>query len=210
MSKHLGNCDEHDPKSKDDCGCGCHGAGDCNDAEPSKKARRALLAGAGSVAFVATLMNRRAFAAECGPVSHAASLHHSGSTGSTSCVGHSPGFWKNHAGCVSSVLGSNPSSTTLGTILTNLNSIDSASASTTFKTALCNPNADAYHWAAAILDAMSSTTLNPNYGYTLNSLNAAIKKASQAGLSSTTIVDALKTLESDGLSAGGCTQSSLC
>jgi hypothetical protein len=201
MTEHV----DHQPNGtapESDCGCGCNGAEPCNDTAttPTSKARRAMMLGAGSAAFIATLANRRAFAAgaECGPVSHAASLHHSahGNTSPSTCGGSSPGFWKNHKTCVTSALSNNdPTTVTLGSKLPELNTIDPGSAGTTFKNALCN-NGDASHWACAILNALSPG-INPNYGYTIASLNTAITKAHNAGVSATNILDALKTLEND-------------
>ena len=205
MSEHIGHGHENDPKPKDDCGCGCNGAGDCNEVtEPSQKARRALMVGAGSVAFVATLMNRRAFGAECGPVSHAASLHHSGPAGPTNCGGASPGFWKNHAGCVTSAIG-NPANVTLESVLSNLSTVDPTSGSTTFLTALCASNTDASHWANAILSAIKIPT---QYGYTITTLNAAILKAFNQHVSLADILAALETLEG-AVTPSGCDNSHL-
>src|SRR6185369_9945165 len=132
---HHGNC----PDEKD-CGCGCEGAGDCNDtaaaAAPKNKARRALMVGAGSVGLVATLINRRAFAtgAQCGPISHAGSLAHSQQGNPQQCGGLTPGYWKNHKTCTVHTIGGTVSQalgTKLGAKLTNLAVIDSTSANTT-------------------------------------------------------------------------------
>jgi hypothetical protein len=200
------------PAPKGDCGCGCNGAGDCADAkQPASRARRSMLMGAGTVAFIATLGNRRAFASQCGPISNAASMNPSATTGSSSCGGLTPGFWKNHIGCAGTTLGfaESPSnnnyttdlnnfltSTTLGSILTNLSAADSVSAGQSFAYAFCTPSSAASHWACAILNA-KSPGFNPSYGYTITSLNAAILSAVNQNVSGSSILTALETLEND-------------
>ena len=184
---------------KADCGCGCNGAGDCAEAgKPSNKARRALMAGAGTLAFVATLANRRAFAEECGPISHAASMSNSPSTTQNQCGGLTPGYWKTRANVVETTLGADPGTTTLGSLLPNLSLFDIGSAGTSFKDALaCNsPSLPGYHWAAAILNALSPS-YNPSYGYTITTLNAALLTASKQGISEDQVLLALCKLEND-------------
>jgi hypothetical protein len=217
----------NDPARTGDCGCGCHGAGDCEDAKkPANRARRSLIMGAGGVAFVATLGNRRAFAAgaECGPISNAGSLNPSGGGGASNCGGLSPGFWKNHIGCAGTALGfaeapskssytsdlnSFLSSSTLGNFLGNLASIDPSSAGESFAYAFCNPSSNASHWACAILNTLTPT-FNPDYGYSLASLNAAILTASNQGVSASMILTAIETLENDaGTGSTGCTKMSI-
>jgi hypothetical protein len=217
----------NDPARKGDCGCGCHGAGDCEDAKkPASRARRSLILGAGTVAFVATLGNRRAFAtsAECGPISHAGSLTPSGTGGASNCGGYKPSFWKNHAGCAGSALGfaespSNSSytadlttfltSTRLGSFLGNLASIDPSSAGESFAYAFCNTSSNAYHWAGAILDALTPT-FNPDYGYSIAGLNSAILNASNQGVSASMILTALESLEiTTGTGSTGCASISI-
>jgi hypothetical protein len=204
----------NDPARKGDCGCGCHGAGDCEDAKkPANRARRSLIMGAGTVALIATLGNRRAFAAgaQCGPISNAGSLNPSGSGGTSNCGGLTPGFWKNHIGCAGMVLGFSESTsnsnyttdlnnfltnTTLSRFLGNLATVDPTSAGQSFAYAFCTPSSNACHWACAILDARSPT-FNPDYGYTSASLNTAILNAFNQGVSSSMILTALETLEND-------------
>ena len=206
-----------DDNEKEDCGCGC--GGDCNEkneaSTPPKQARRALLAGASSAMLIATLANRRAFGqpatgAQCGPISHIGSLNPSQQGQPTGCGGLTGGFWKNHAVCVANVLGGNPSTITLGSKLSNLALVDPVSAATTFTNALCDPSSNASHGAAAILDVLSPS-MNPQYGYTLASLNAAILTAHNQGVSGAAILTALKTLENDfGTNTGGCATVPLC
>jgi hypothetical protein len=222
-----GHRHSNDPAQKGDCGCGCHGAGDCEDAKkPANRARRSLLVGAGTIAFVATLGNRRAFAAgaECGPVSNAGSLNPSGGGRTSNCGGLSPGFWKNHIGCAGSVLGfaESPSNSnyttdltnfltnkTLGSALSHLSAVDPSSAGESFAYAFCNPSSHACHWACAILDAMSPS-FNPDYGYSLTGLNTAIYTAINQGVSASMILTAIETLEGEGGSnSTGCTSMSL-
>lgn len=212
MTKNVEDHDAAEPAQESDCGCGCHGAGDCEEASaPSSQARRALLIGTSSVAFIATLGNRRAFAGQqCGPISHAASLTSSQHGSQNQCGGLTPGFWKNHKACVISTLGGDPSSIQLGQKLSNLYSVDPGSASVTFKTALCNPSSPASHWACAILNALSPS-FNPSYGYSISQLNNSILSAFQANVSASNILTALKTLENDyGTGSTGCKQGSIC
>lgn len=205
-----------DPAKKD-CGCGC--GGDCGDkskaSEPSSRARRALLVGAGSTAFIATLANRRAFAQgnQCGPLSHLSSPNPSQQTSNNGCGGLTPGFWKGHAPCVAAAIGGSVTTITLGSKLPALFVVDPTSANATFQRALCNNVFhldNAYHFAAAILDALTPS-MNPSYGYTITSLNAAILAAHQSGASLSDIVTAISSLENDfNTNDGGCTQSSIC
>lgn len=213
------------PGPKGDCGCGCNGQGDCaNEKTHAKKGldrnRRSLLVGAGTVAFVSTLVNRRAFAAgACDPVSTAMSMNASVSDPKSSCTGLSATFWQNHVGCAGAALGFTPSwlsndytreltiflkSSTLGSRLTNLHTIDPQCATQSFGHAFTNPGSDASHWACAILNAMSPT-LNRSYGYTLMGLNDAINNAYKQNVPCSMILAALITLESDAGSAStGC------
>lgn len=211
------------PAGKGDCGCGCNGDGDCAEAKkPVNRARRSFMVGAGTVAMVSTLANRRAFAwnngggtpAQCGPISHAASLTASTSNNQSKCGGLTPGFWKTHATCTARTLGFNPStssqaiadcdSVTLGQKLSNLATIDPVSAGMTFKAALCASSSAAFHWASAILDALSPS-MNPSYGYTIGDLNSAILNAYNSGTSGSMILTALETLENDyNTNSGSC------
>lgn len=196
------------PAQSGDCGCGCDGKGDCNEAkQPVNRARRSLMLGAGTVVLVSTLANRRAFAHEqCGPISHAMSLHPSHQGNQSGCGGLTPGFWKTHATCTAQVLGGNPANpaaaiaycdtVTLGNKLSNLYLIDPISAGKTFKAALCDASSYGFHWAAAILDALSPA-MNPSYGYTITELNNAVKAAYDNGLTAEQVVTALETLEND-------------
>ena len=202
--------------TKKDCGCGC--GGDCGDkgnsATSPSPGRRALLTGASSAVLIATLANRRAFAqtgGQCGPISHIGSLQPSQTAQPTLCGGMTPGFWKNHANCTTSVLTSHGYTldTALGTVLTNLHLVDATSAAMTFRQGLCNANSNASHWASAILCALSPG-MNPQYGYTLTSLNAAILNAYNQGVTGAAILTALKTLENDyGIITTGCTNSQI-
>ena len=211
-----------------DCGCGCNGNGngDCEEAkQPVNRARRSLMLGAGAstVVLISTLANRRAFAgggAQCGPISHAASLHQSGNQNNNcgGVGGLTPGYWAQHQNVSAQVLGFQESSssptystdlknflttTTLGSQLPALNTIDPTSADATFCKAFSRPRSDAaFHWANAILCALSSgppSAYNycPSYGYTITSLNQAIVNATNQGVSGTTILQALETLEND-------------
>ena len=208
----------HD-SAKKDCGCGC--AGDCGHkkevSEPSSQARRALMIGAGSAAFVATLANRRAFAAQCGPLSRIGSPQPSQQVQQSQCGGLTPGFWRNHADCVAKFIGGNPNTVTLGAKLPNLTIVEPACASMTFTAALCSSH-DCFHWAGAILDALTPL-MNPHYGYNIVSLNIAILTAFNQLIgqgmtpaeAAMTILNALETLENDfGTNDGGCKQGSLC
>ncbi len=184
-----------------DCGCGCAGAGDCNDAAaPVDNGRRRLIVGGATVAVVATLANRRAFGgAVCGPISKAGSLNPSQSTANAVCGGLSATYWKGHVLAVTAALGGNsPSLVKLGTMLSALSLVDVSSANCTFQQAFCGSSSNAAHWAAAILNA-STAAWNPQYGYTLTSLNAAILSAynSGKGATVTTILTALEKLETD-------------
>lgn len=210
-----------DPAKKDcDCGCG----GDCGDktkaGEPSNRARRALVAGAGSALVIVTLSNRRAFASgggttggQCGPISAMGSMNPSAQNTQGGCGGLTPGFWKNHAPCVATAIGGNPTVVTLGQKLTNLALVDPTDAAITFAVALCNNvyhKDNAFHWAAAILNALTPS-MNPKYGYTIASLNAAILTAHNQGVSGADILSALTGLENDfGTNDGGCTNQSIC
>jgi hypothetical protein len=193
----MTNLHAHEAGSRDDCGCDCNGAGGCEEAgKPSSQARRALIVGAGSAAFVSTLVNRRAFAAQCGPISHAGSLNNSQQSQQSQCGGLTSGFWKNHAACVAATIGGDPNSIKLSQKLSNLATVDPISANTTFKAALCNASSDASHWAVAILNALSPG-FNPHYGYDIVGLNSSILTAFNQSVSASTILDALKTLEND-------------
>jgi hypothetical protein len=218
-----------DPSRNRDCGCGCNGAGDCEAAEeaPSRN-RRSLLIGAGSVAFVSTLVNRRAFAAggACDPVSTAMSMNPSvgDSRSAASCSGFSAAFWQTHVGCAAAALGFNGSwydtpymeelslflkSMAIGRHLPNLAMIDASCASQSFGAAFTNPGCDASHWASAVLNAMSPS-LNHNYSYTLAGLNDSILNAYKQGVPSPMILAALISLESDvGSESTGCANVSL-
>jgi len=211
-----------------DCGCGCHGAGDCEEAKRApNRNRRSLLIGAGTVAFVSTLVNRRAFAAgACDPVSAAMSMNPSvvDPSSSTGCSGLSAPFWQTHIGCAGAALGFNGSwydtpymeeltlflkSTPVGKLLPNLALVDAACASQSFGVAFTNPGCDASHWAAAILNAMSPM-LNRNYAYSLAGLNDSIMNAHKQGVAPPMILAALITLESEiGSESTGCANVSL-
>ena len=53
--------------------------------------------------------------------------------------------------------------------------------------------------------------MNPKYGYTIASLNAAILTASNQGTTGSAILGALETLENDyGTNNGGCQIKSIC
>jgi hypothetical protein len=212
-----------------DCGCGCHGADDCEEAKaaPSRN-RRSLLIGAGTVAFVSTLVNRRAFAAggACNAISAAASMNASvvDPKSTTGCSGFSASFWAAHAGCAAATLGFNGSwyntpymleltlflkSTAIGRLLPNLAMVDASCASQSFAAAFAIPGCNASHWAAHVLNAMSPT-LNRNYAYTLTGLNDSILNAYKQGVPSPMILAALITLESDvGSESTGCANVSL-
>ena len=186
---------------KDDCDCGCAGHGDC--AETAEvvldRGRRKLMVGGTTVAVVATLANRRAFACDqvCGPISRAGSLTPSKSEPGRSCGGMRVQDWRCYGKAVQYALGNkDPAKTTLGSVLTGLSTVDSSSARTTFKTALCG-NSNASHWACAILNAATSTTWNPAYGYNVGSLNTAILAAYNKGKGApaSTILDTIQGLE---------------
>ncbi len=183
--------------------CGCNDAGDCGGSEvveQTDRTRRRLMVGGTTIAVVATLANRRAFAgAACGPISRAGSLNPSHSGTTAMCGGFSPGYWKNHAlATTHAINGASPSAVQLGTLLPALNLVDMGSASKTFQAALCTPSSPAYHWACAILNA-STPAWNPSYGYSLSTLNSAILAAYNDGhgAGATTILNALQTLEND-------------
>ena len=204
-----------DPKAgpKKDCGCGCNGSGDCEEAKkPQNRARRSFLLGTGTTAL-ATLVNHRAFAqnAVCGPLSHAASLAPSAAEITSQCGGLTPGYWANSEdvagkvlGCPASVanacgdgLKNYLSGITLGSKLPALVTLDPTSAALNFCNVWPTPRGNAgFHWAGAILCAMSPQ-YNPNYGYTLGSLNQAIKDAVANGLSASQILTAIESLEND-------------
>jgi hypothetical protein len=200
MSKLFAEHDSDAPASKDDCGCA--GAGACKDVvEVKDRNRRSLMVGGTTVAVVATLINRRAFANSpaCGPISRAGSANPSTASTTRQCGGLTPGYWKNHAMAVSYALGGgDPGKITLGNLLSALSSIDSTSAGQTFTAALCNPSSNASHWACAILNA-STPGWNPSYGYTVSSLNHAILAAYNNGIGAkpSAILTAIKTLEND-------------
>lgn len=207
MSKNIEGAPSSHPIDEHDCGCGCNGAGDCVGAadgsevtELTDRSRRRLMVGGTTIAVVATLANRRAFAgAACGPISRAGSLNPSHSTTSVLCGGLTPGYWKNHALATTHAIGgSSPSAVQLGSLLPALNLVDIASASMTFQAALCASSSAAFHWAAAILNA-STPAWNPSYGYTISSLNSAILAAynNGHGAGAATILTAIKTLEND-------------
>ena len=172
------------------------------------------MVGAGSVAFVATLANRRAFAGNgvaCGPISAIGSLNPS-QQNQAQCGGLTPGFWKTHGFCTNFFLGGSitdanftvAKTKTLGQVLPALLTVDPTAAAMTFQQAFCNPSSTAFHWAGAILDALSPA-LNPHFGYTITTLNAAILKAFNAGVSAAAILGALETLENDFMTNdGGC------
>jgi hypothetical protein len=209
MTEHVDNHGGQEP-GKQDCGCGCNGTGGCGDKEPKSQVRRALLAGAGSTAFIATLINRRAFAGgptACGPLSRLHSLNQS-ATNPPQCGGLTPGFWQNHKGCALAGFGAlfpgdtDLTSRTLGQALPILNTIDPTAGGTTFKDAICHGNNDAFHWVNAILSAVLPSVA-PSYGYSINGigsgadLNAAITSAFNAGASPADILDAITKLEND-------------
>jgi hypothetical protein len=217
------------PSRDRDCGCGCHGAGDCEEAKGAPhRNRRSLLIGAGTVAFVSTLVNRRAFAAggACDAISAAMSINTSvgDPTTATGCSGLSAAFWQTHVGCAAATLGFGGSfydtpyleelslflqSMPVGKHLTNLAMIDAGCASQTYGSAFSNPGCDASHWACAVLNAMSPT-LNRNYAYTLMGLNDSVLNAHKQGVPSAMILAALITLESDaGSGTTGCANVSL-
>jgi hypothetical protein len=212
-----------------DCGCGCNGADDCAEAKAApNRNRRSLLIGAGTVAFVSTLVNRRAFAAggACDPVSAAMSMNASvvDPKSTTGCSGFSASFWAAHVGCAAATLGFNGSwyntpymlelslflrSTAIGRLLPNLAMVDASCASQSVGAAFANPGCNASHWAAHALNAMSPT-LNRNYAYTLTGLNDSILNAYKQGVPSALILAALITLESDvGSESTGCANVSL-
>jgi hypothetical protein len=218
-----------DPAQNRDCGCGCNGAGDCEEAKGAPyQNRRSLLIGAGTVAFVSTLVNRRAFAAggACDPVSAAMSMHTSGGDPKTvtGCSGRSASFWQTHVGCAAAALGFNGSwydtpyllelslfltSLPIGKHLPNLALVDGGCASQSYGAAFTNPGRDACHWACAALNAMSPT-LCPNYAYNLEGLNNSILTAYKQGVPSEMILAALISLESDvGSESTGCANVSL-
>ena len=197
---------------KKDCGCGCNGSGDCEEAKkPENRARRSFLLGTGTTAL-ATLVNHRAFAANavCGPLSHAASLAPSAAEITSRCGGLTPGYYANSEDVVGTILGvwsltqgcgsglsAALTTVTLGSKLPALLTLDPVSAGKNFCDAWIAPrNNDWFHWAAAILNAMSPQ-YNPNYGYTLAGLNQAIVNAIANGLSDSQIVTALESLEND-------------
>ena len=202
MSKNLAEDSRDAPLLKDDCGCGCAGSGDCSDVvELKDRNRRRLMVGGTTVAVVATLINRRAFAGTnvCGPISRAGSANPSGTSTTNHCGGLTPGYWKNHCLAVSHAIGGGDcGKITLGSLLPALNLIDSTSAEQTFTGALCNPSSSASHWACAILNA-STPAWNPSYGYTVSSLNNAIITAynNGKGAKASAILSAIETLEND-------------
>jgi hypothetical protein len=196
---------------KKDCGCGC--SGDCEDAKkPQNRARRAFLLGTGTT-VVATLVNRRAFAAQgaCQPISNdAVSLTHSANGTVSQCGGLTPGYWAQHQTVSGKVLGyTGPQSglktfltgTTLGSLLPALALIDPTSAAQNFCSSWQPPRDDAgFHWACAILCALASVPpyqYTPSYGYTINSLNEAIMNAYNDKISASTMLSAIETLEND-------------
>ena len=211
-----------DPKAgpKRDCGCGCNGSGDCEEAKkPQSRARRSFLLGTGTTAL-ATLVNHRAFAqnAVCGPLSHAASLAPSAAEITSQCGGLTPGYWANSEDVAGYVLGiwglnqgcdSNLSSELakikLGDKLPALAMIDSVSAGKNFCNAWVTPRSDAFHWAGAILCTLSPQ-YNPHYGYTSGtgpgSLNQAILDAVANGLSPSQILTAISSIENDYMTGG--------
>ena len=86
---------------------------------------------------------------------------------------------------------------TLGSKLPALVTLDPTSAALNFCNVWPTPRGNAgFHWAGAILCAMSPQ-YNPNYGYTLGSLNQAIKDAVANGLSASQILTAIESLEND-------------
>jgi hypothetical protein len=207
MSQNVANDGAQQPDKKD-CGCGCNGSGDCGDKEPKSQVRRALLAGAGSSAVIATLINRRAFAGStaCGPLSRLHSLNQS-QANTPQCGGLTPGFWQNHKTCaqvaLNKLLGTTDlTSKTLGQALPILLTLDPTAANTTFKDAICGPSTNAFHWDNAILSA-ASPSLAPSFGYSIKGigtgpdLNTAISNASAAGSSLSDILNAIELLEND-------------
>jgi len=220
-----------DTSQNRDCGCGCNGAGDCNEAKGAphhNHNRRSLLVGAGTVAFVSTLVNRRAFAAggACDAISAAMSMNTSvGDPKSvTGCSGLSASFWESHVGCAAAALGFNGSwydtpymeelslflkAMPIAKHVPNLAMIDASCASQSFGGAFTNPGCDASHWACAVLNAMSPT-LSRNYAYSLVGLNESILNAYNQGVPSSMILAALITLESNvGSETTGCANVSL-
>jgi hypothetical protein len=196
-------------KAHEDCGCG--GNGDCEDKKtPSGKARRALLAGAGSLTFVATLGNRRAYATgvQCGPISLLSSPGPSNGAGGTQCGGvgggATPGFWKTHKGCTLATIALFSGNGLNATLASGLPCIAGTSiGGTSFQSALCG-NGDPYHLSNAILCAWSPG-INPQYGYTSGGLNTAVQNALNQNISLSTIIGALTTLENDqGVNTSGC------
>jgi hypothetical protein len=86
---------------------------------------------------------------------------------------------------------------TLGQFLPNLYLIDPTAAGQNFCQVFAPPRDDpGFHWACAILCAMSPT-YNPSYGYTLTSLNNSIQNAYNNHVSSADILAAIETLEND-------------
>jgi hypothetical protein len=160
--------------------------------EPTNRSRRRVVLGGATVAVIATLANRRAFAGGtvCGPISRAGSLNPSHQSTIAQCSGLSHGYWKRRCP-------TNYQTVKLGSVLSCLNIVDPASAGMLFPAALNDNNSNACHWACAILNA-ANPALNPNYGYTLTSLNSAILAAynNGHGSSANTIVAALAKLES--------------
>ena len=158
------------------------------------------MVGGTTIAVVATLANRRAFAgAACGPISKAGSLNPSHSSTSAMCGGLTPGYWKNHALATTHAIGGvSPSTVRLGSLLPALNLVDAVSAGMTFQAALCASSSNGNHWACAILNA-STPGWNPSYGYTVSSLNSQILTAynNGRGAGASTILTAIKTLEND-------------
>lgn len=204
---------------KKDCGCGCAGSGDCEKAKkPQNRARRAFLLGTGTT-VVATLVNRRAFAANgaCQPISNGAvSLAHSVNGQSSQCGGLTPGYWAQHQGVSGLVLGftekkNSPTyladlktfltSHTLGNFLPALALIDPTSAAQSLCSTWAPPRDDpGFHWACAICNALASVapfSFTPSYGYTINSLNEAIMNAYNDKIPASTILSAIETLEND-------------
>jgi len=170
--------------------------------EPASRARRALLAGVGSAAFIATLGNRRAFAqgGTCGVLSAMTSANPSATTQGGACGGVTPGYWKNHRTCVVQILGGqDPSTVTLGTYLPTLTTCAGVIFGGTSTSALCNSSSICYHIGNAILCALSSGPggINPSYGYTITQLQNAVKNAQMQGLSDAQIAGALSQLEND-------------
>jgi hypothetical protein len=204
---------EHSSNLPEDCGCGCGGAGDCQDENtPGDRARRSFLLGGGTV-VVSTLVNHRAFAqgAACGPISAAGSPTASTTNITSQCGGLTPGFWSQHQDLSAAALGfsessQNPAYLThlknflsgkkLGSVLSNLNSIDPTSAGKSFCQAFLAPHDPAFHWAGAILCALTPG-MNPNYGYTIGTLNQAIQQAHKNNVSLSAMIAAIGKLEND-------------